>query len=216
MEGKHPALINRIYPSNCVSVCVWYMYLTSAKCKCNLTCRLSTCATHLRFSMHNTEWISGNYVYIILFLTSWLYYLRLFSADSGSRVCLLVWLRGQVTAEHCPDSLDRFLLQACWVFRESEGGWGSCDCQGLHNCEWRNVLALGTQKYFSCKYREGWGGIGKRHKMKGKTNQRVNIKCWAFIPYSVCSCVVILEYPCRVGKAQQCEKKRKGLETQKH
>lgn len=38
-----------------------------------------------------------------------------------------------------------------WVWGAGEGGWGICDCQGLHNCEWRNVLTPGTQKYFSCK-----------------------------------------------------------------
>lgn len=152
MEGDHTGLINRIYPTNFVSVCVCLHI--------GLPHLPHTSDFHAECRMK-----SGSSVYTILFLTSWLHYLWLFSADSGLRVCLLVWFRGQVTTEHCPDSLDSLLLWTCWVFRESEGGWGSCDCQGLHNCEWRNVLTLGTQKYFSCKYIESWGGMGKRNTM---------------------------------------------------
>lgn len=108
------------------------------------------------------------------------------------RVCLLVCLGSQFTAEHCPDSLDS--LPLFWVFRESEvGGMGDCDCQGLHNCEWRNALPLGLRHILAADTTRTESGMEKNNnKMKEETNQWLNKKCSVFLLYNACSCVLIL------------------------
>lgn len=96
----------------------------------------------------NLKWKRKVAIYISSYLR--LHHLWLPSEKTELRVCVLVGLGSKFTTERCPDSLGQLAFLSVSAFRESEGDGGTAivrDC----TTEWRNVLTLGTQKYFSCK-----------------------------------------------------------------
>lgn len=89
-------------------------------------------------------------IYISSYLR--LHHLWLSSAESedGTQSLCTGRVGQQVHHRALPRQLGQLAFLSVSAFRESEGDGGTAivrDC----TTEWRNVLTLGTQKYFSCK-----------------------------------------------------------------